>query len=124
MDKFKTKIKNVLSEFLCTKEFSFEWIVYFIIILMLIAFFIVSCYNANRLIEFHEVDIDVKNGVNIAIECVIIFTGFFLGMIWKNNGISKLQLCFCFHVSLFLILTGISALIATSKRIEKSKSTV
>ncbi len=103
--------------FFCTKEFSPEWIVYFIIILALIAFFIISCYNADRLIRFHDEDTDVKNGVNIAIECVIIFTGFFLFMIWYKGEISKLQLCFCGHVSIFLILTGIASMSATSKRI-------
>ncbi len=110
---------SYFSKFFCTNEFSLEWFVYFIIILALISFFIISCYNIDKLVRFHNEDVALKNGVNIAIECVVIFIGIFLFVIWYRGKITKLQLCFCGHVSIFLILTGIAALSATSKRIQK-----
>ncbi len=108
-----------MENFLCLEKFSIEWTIYFIVILALIIFFIISCYNADRLIRLHDEDVDIKHGVNIAIECTLIFIGCFLFMIWYKEKISKLQLCFCGHISIFLILTGIAAISATSKLINK-----
>lgn len=108
---------HFFGDFFCFKEFSGEWMLYFTIELALIAFFIVSCYNADRLIKLKNEDSQIRNGLNIAIECVIIFIGFYLLLIWHKGNISKLQLCFFGHISPFLILTGFAALSATTKRI-------
>jgi hypothetical protein len=114
------RIIKFIKNFICFSEFSWEWLWYFIIILALIAFFIVSCYNADRLIRFHDEDTDIRDGLNVAIECVIILVGFCLFAIWRQREITKLQLCFCGHISIFLILTGAAAMAATSKRIEQA----
>ena len=111
------EIRKTIANFFCFNGFSKEWLLYFIIELALIAFFIVSCYNADQLIKFKNEDIQIRNGLNIAIECVIIFIGIYLGFIWYKGNISKLQICFFGHISPFLILTGLAALSATSKRI-------
>jgi D-alanyl-lipoteichoic acid acyltransferase DltB (MBOAT superfamily) len=107
-------------------EPSKEWVLYLIIELALIAFFVVSCYNANRLIKFKDNDAAIRNGLNIAIECVIIFVGCYLGFIWykityRKGSVSKLQSCFFGHIAPFLVLTGLAALSATAKRIEQAK---
>ena len=115
------KVKNFLSQFFCY-EFSAEWVLYLVIILLLISFFIVSCYNANKLITLHDEDIDIRNGVNIAIECVIIFVGFYLFVLWYKQSVTHLQLCFCGHISIFLILTGAAAMATTAKHIEQRNS--
>ena len=117
-----------LKDFFCYKPpngqphnlFYIEWSIYFIIELALITFFIVSCYNADRLIRFHDEDVDIRNGLNIAMEIVIIFIGIYLLVIWKTGNISELQVCFCCHIGIFLLMTGIATMAATSKRIEKS----
>jgi hypothetical protein len=110
----------MFEEFFCFKKFSIEWLLYFIIELSLIAFFIVSCYNADKLIRYKNEETEIRNGLNIAIECVIIFVGFYIGMLWYIGlkHISKLQICFCGHIAPFLVLTGLAALSATIKRIE------
>jgi uncharacterized membrane protein YidH (DUF202 family) len=122
-----------LKDFFCYKPpseksrnpFYIEWSIYLIIELALIAFLIVSCYNADRLIRFHDEDTNIRNGLNIAMEIVIIFIGIYLLVIWKTGSISKLQICFCCHIGIFLLMTGIATMAATSKTIEKSlESTV
>jgi hypothetical protein len=109
----------MLAKFLCY-EYSVEWILYLIIELSLIIFFIISCYNADRLIQFKNDDSAIRNGLNIAIECIIIFVGIYLGVIWYKGSVSKLQLCFFGHIAPFLILTGFAALSTTAKRIEQN----
>jgi len=115
-----SKVKNFLSGFFCFEKLSPEWILYLIIIIILIIFFGISCYNADRLIRFNDNDTDIRIGVNVAIECIIIFIGFYLLMIWKQGTISKLQTCFCGHIAIFLILTGAAAIAATAKYIEQN----
>lgn len=100
--------------------FYFEWSIYFVVELALFAFFCVSCYNADRLIRFHDEDVNVRNGLNVAMEIVVIFIGIYLLVIWKTGKISALQTCFCCHIGIFLLMTGIATMAATSKRIEKS----
>ena len=107
-----------LKELFCYK-FTPEWLLYFTIEIALIAFFIVSIYNIVRLNEPHVDDPQLKYGLNIAIECVVIIIGIFLGGIWWKNKITNLQLCFCGHLSPFLIITGIAAIVATSKHLNK-----
>ena len=115
---------NKLADIFCYKKFSFEWLLYFIIELLLIVFFCISCYNADRLIKLGDEDTNIRNGLNVAIECVVIFIGIYLGFIWYRKDVSKLQLCFFGHISPFLILTGITALSATAKRIEKTEKAI
>lgn len=109
----------ILLKIFCFDKFTIEWLIYCIIELALVAFFIVSCYNADRLIKYKDEDINIRNGLNISIECVIIFIGLFLGYLSYNKNVSKLQLCFFSHISPFLVLTGITALSSTIKRINK-----
>ncbi len=101
--------------------FSPEYILYSSIEIMFFIFFIISCYTTDRLNRFHQEDPDLRYGLNVAIECTVIFIGLYLGFIWKNGKVSKLQLQFCAHICPFLIITGITTLIATSKRIELAK---
>ena len=111
-----------LKKIFCFDKYSHEWLIYFIIELALLSFFVVSCYSADKLISQHQEDISLKYGLNIAIECVVVCVGIFLGLLFYNKiylskDMSKLQACFCGHISPFLIITGITALIATSHRI-------
>lgn len=111
-----------MANIFCYTKFSYEWLLYFMIELLLIAFFCVSCYNADRLIRLKDDDTSIRDGLNIAIECVIIFIGVYLGVICYKKNVSDLQLCFFGHISPFLILTGITALSATAKRIAQTIS--
>lgn len=121
-------IKDRIKSFFCykppngkpTKMFYFEWVIYFIIILALISFFVVSCYNADRLIRFHDEDFNIRNGLNIAMEIVILCIGAYLLVIWKTGKISELQICFSGHIGIFLLMTGITTMAATIKRIKQS----
>jgi len=124
MNGFLSKLKVTTSNFFCYKQFSLEWLLYSIIILALMSFFIVSCYNADQLIKFDKPNQPIRNGVNIAIECVIIFIGFYLFSMWYRKTIYKLpvsdlQICFNLHLSIFLIMTGAAAMATTVKHIEK-----
>lgn len=115
------ELKDSVKNFFCF-DYSVEWVFYFIIEIALIAFLIISIYNTNKLVKFHEEDNSLKEGLNIAIECTVILVGIYLGFIWwkvyiKKNKLSTLQACFCGHISPFLIITGITTMIATSKRI-------
>jgi len=96
---------------------SAEWFVYLIVIISLFSFFIVSCYNAYKLFKYGDEDTNIRDGLHIAMECVIIFVGIYF-MTLKNK-ITKLQLCFCSHVGLFLLFTGITTMIATARALEK-----
>ena len=108
----------------CYTKFSIEWLVYFTIELILISFFIISIYNVIRFEVYHDEDLSLRNSLNLAIECMIIFIGFFIFYITKNKGkVTELQQCFCKHLSPFLILTGITAIVATSRRLKNSEST-
>ena len=83
----------------------------------MIAFFCVSCYNADRLIKYHDEDINIRNWLNLATECIIVFVGFYIGYICYKKDITKLQICFFGHISPFLILSGLAAISSTTKRI-------
>lgn len=118
---------NFIKKILCfdtITTFTPESLLYFSIELILIIFFIISCYNTDRLIRFKDEDVNLRNGITIAVESVVIFIGLFLFYIWhRNKKLSQLQMCFFGHIAPFLILNGIFALIGTIKRIENSKST-
>jgi hypothetical protein len=117
------KIVDFFKKIVCyghiNKNNKIEWFIYFIIVLILFTFIAISVYNIVKLYEFHEDNILLKYGLNIAIECMLIFIGFFIFRIISAKGrLSNLQLCFCYHVAPFLIITGITAVISTSKRVE------
>jgi len=109
-------ISNIV-RFFCFER-NIKCTVYASIIFLLIILFCISCYNTDRLIRFHEDDTDIKFGVNIAIECILILAGIFLLMIFFRNKFDKFDICFCGHIAIFLILTGITTMISTAKRIE------
>jgi len=105
-------------DFFCYKGLTSEWVIYLVVELAFIVFFIISCYNADKLNRLHEDDISLKYGLNVAIECTVVFIGLYLGFIWYTGRVSTLQVCFCGHIAPFLIVTGITALITTAKRIQ------
>jgi len=94
-------------------------IYYFIAYILLPAFFILSIYNLVQLERNNREDELLRSSINIAIECTIIFIGFLLFSIWHKGEITETQLWFCGHISIFLVLTGITSIIPTAKRIEK-----
>jgi hypothetical protein len=96
-----------------------EWLLYFLIELALISFFIVSIYNVSQVYTHNSAN-ELKEGLHIANACVLIFIGFFVGMIYYNGKISKLQICFCGHITPFLILTGIAVVVSVSKQMESN----
>ncbi len=104
--------KNLKELFCYDPKFSWEWLLYFIIEISLIVFFVVSCYNVSK----KEEDTEIKFGLNLAIECAVLFIGMFLLYIVYNGGkLSKLKLCFFKHISPFLVVTAITAMISTVK---------
>lgn len=95
-----------------------EWVIYFIIEIAFVVFFVMSCYNADILYRFNNENIDLRHGLDIAIEFSIVIIGIFILYIWNVGKITDLQICFCSHIAPFLIITGITAIISTSKRIK------
>jgi hypothetical protein len=96
-------------------------IYHFIAYLVLPTFFIISIYNIAKLDVDHQENLLLRDSVNIAIECMFIFIGSFLGMIYLSKKITTEQINFCGHISLFLIMTGIFAIVPTAKRIENTR---
>lgn len=95
-----------------------ELFIYKIVALTLVVFFIISVYNLVQLKVENNPETYLRLSLDIAIECMVIFIGFFVAIIFFNKKVNKNQIWFCKHVFLFLIFTGITALIATSKKIE------
>jgi hypothetical protein len=97
---------------------SIEWFIYFMIELLLISLFILSVYNVIKFDEYHQQDILLKDIMNITVECILIIIGLFMIKIIYTKKINDLQICFCRHIAPFLILTGITTIINTSKKIQ------
>jgi len=94
-----------------------EWAMYKIVILCMIAFFIISIYNIVMFRVYNNDDDHLKIIVNIAIESVMIFVGIFFLKVWYQGKMNTMQLRFCGHCCLFLICTGITAIIDSSHRL-------
>lgn len=107
--------------------YSFEWLLYFIIEVSLIVFFVVSCYNLDQFVRLHKKDTNIRNGLNIAVECTLVLVGLYLFFVSnkkiESDGfvkLSQLQVCFFSHIAPFLVVTGITSMVTTSKIIENS----
>lgn len=101
-----------------------NWVILYTVALILVIFFCISIYNLVQLREHGKQDLDLRTSVDIGIEFVLIFIGFFVLSIWikahykDEKLLTKTQVKFFMHISPFLILTGITAMVPTVKRLE------
>jgi len=96
-----------------------EEVFYTLIVGVLVAFFIISVYNLIQKKIGHK-DIHLRISLDIAIEIMLIIIGIIIGSIWYHGKISKVQLRFFGHCFIFLIMTGITAIIPTIDRLENN----
>ncbi len=92
---------------------------YIFIEILLIVLFIASIYDVIMLHVYEHNDKILRAILNICISSVLIFFGLFVSVkMWKNTKITEIQKSFIKHCCPFLIVTGITMIIISSKYLE------